>query len=532
MQGIRRTDPARPWLRRLVSGLGLCGAVCTVVFFGCREDVGTQIDRNRAPDTYLTGFPADSTTSTYRIHLFWYGSDIDGRVVGYEWAVTDSAPLAEDTITYRFTTRTDSVFRMQVGSTQQVLAHRFYIRAIDNEGKVDPTPARTFFGSVDLVPPLPVFTLSEGFRNGFPAIPIEASDITVPRDTIDAGYDVRFHWKGVDGDRVVLESGAIDTVGQVVAFEHWLTPVQTAPIRGDLSDSAVTFTNLQSGKYVFNLRAVDDAGFAGLDPVTRPFVWNRDPKTYFLTGFDAAAPGGGAYKVRLTAISPAWPDSLVFFEGDTLPLPSINGVPIAIDVRARIYGVDPDDFLGRGVSGFQFRGGVGAWESADTTENAQRPFASLTQLQTSDVVLQARCSDGYGRRDGSPAETYFTVNRAPVLLDTLQIVDGVPVYQYPRRGQEIRLEEIAAAGWTMRVRVLAFDRDATTNRFAYFFRAGGFIYSDQITPQPGQICEYAFQVRPEWRQPGTYAIGVRIEELGYGVPHRKVDLEIPFRFVN
>jgi hypothetical protein len=530
MLEIRRAGLARPWLRRLVSGLGLCGAVCLIVFYGCREQVGNEIDRNRAPDTYLTGFPPDSTTSTYRIHLFWYGSDYDGRVVGYEYAVTDSSPI-EDTITYKFTTRTDSVFKMQVGSTQQVMAHRFYIRAIDNEGKVDPRPAWTFFGSVDLVPPTPIFTRSEGFRAGAPSIPIGPSNVTVPDDTVDAGYDVRFQWRGVDGDRVVLESGVIDTVGQVVAFEHWLTPSQAAPIRGDVTDTSVVFTNLQSGKYVFNLRAVDDAGFAGLDPTTRPFVWNRDPQTYFTTGFDSTAAGGGAEKVRMTAYSPLWPDSLVFFAGDTLPLPSVNRVPVAIDVRARMYGRDPDDVLGRGVSGFQFRGGVGAWEQADTTEGRARPFARLTQLQTSDMVLQGRCTDGYGRRDGSPAETFFSVNRAPVLLDTLGVVGGTPIFQYPRNGQQIRLQDIAAAGWSMTVRVKAFDRDGTTDHFGYSFRAGGYIYSDQIEPLEGQICEYGFTVRPEWRQPGEYAIGVRLEETGYGLPHRRVDREIHFRFV-
>ena len=124
--------------RRAVSAVSLAAAILAVLLFGCREEVATDIDRNLAPDTYLTGVPAESTTTVYHLHLFWHGSDTDGKVVGYEYAVTDSLPVDEDSLGYVYTTRTDSIFIFQVGENQQVLGHRFYVRAIDNEGKVDP----------------------------------------------------------------------------------------------------------------------------------------------------------------------------------------------------------------------------------------------------------------------------------------------------------------------------------------------------------------------------------------------------------
>ena len=533
MAAIRQAGTSGPVFRRWISGLALGGAVLAVLLYGCREELGPGVDRNRPPDTYLTGFPAESTTSVYRVHLFWYGSDLDGRVVGYEYAVTDSQPNDEDTIQYRFTTRTDSVFLMQVGQTQQVLAHRFYIRALDNQGKVDPEPAWVFFGSVDLVTPVPVFTVSEGFREGVDStLAIDSRNISVPEDTVDAGWDVRFHWKGVDGDQVILESGVVDTVGRVLSFEHWLSPLQAAPIRGDANDTVEVYTNLQSGKYVFNLRAIDDAGFGGLDPTVRTFVWNKDPQTYFENGFDSTAAGGGRWRPHLFARSDAWTDTLEFFDGDTLPLTSAGGAIQQLEVWSPISGRDPDDYLGLGVHRFQFRGGVGFWEAADTTRDEQgRPMAVLDRLGTTDLVVQARCTDGYGRSDGTPAELHFVVNRSPVLLDTLEMVGGVPVYQRPRRGEALRLADLAAANWLLSVRVKAFDPDGTTNTFGYYFRASGFQYGPVVRPPLGRIAEYSLTIPPEWRQPGEYAIGVRVEEWT-DPPRRRADLEIPFRIVN
>jgi hypothetical protein len=532
MEGFRRAFVSGPLFRRRISGLVLGGAVLAVLLFGCREELGSGVDRNRAPDTYLTGFPADSTTSVYRVHLFWYGSDYDGQVVRYEFAVTDSAPNDEDTITYKSTTLTDSVFIFQVGRTQQVLAHRFYIRAIDNEGKVDPEPAWTFFGSADLVTPRVIFTLAEGFlADSDSTIAIGEGNVTVPEDTIDAGMDVRFHWRGVDGDRVVLESGRVDTVGHVLSFEHWLSPLQAAPIQDDIQDTVAVYTSLESGKYIFNLRAVDDAGFGGLDPTTRAFVWNRDPQTYFETGFDSSAAGGGAWRPHLFATSEAWTGAREFFDGDTLPLTAVGGQVKVLSISTRIWGRDPDDNLGTGVRRFQFRGGVGIWESADTTDDPQRPIVSMSRLGTTDLVVQARCTDGYGRNDGTPAEIHFVVNYSPVLLDTLAIEGGQPVYQRPRRNEAIRLADLAAANWQLNGRVRALDPDGTTTRFAYYFRTSGFQYGASIAPGAGQICQYSVVIPAEWRQVGSYAIGVRVEELTDGT-HRRVDLEIPFRIVN
>jgi len=114
---------------------------------GCREQTTAPIDRNLAPETFLSSAPGDSQTSFYRVAVHWAGIDRDGVVVRYEVAVTDSLPREQD-IVWRRTTRSDSLVTFTVEETREVLGHRFYVRAYDNEGKVDPTPRGPSSGRV------------------------------------------------------------------------------------------------------------------------------------------------------------------------------------------------------------------------------------------------------------------------------------------------------------------------------------------------------------------------------------------------
>src|SRR5437870_3182295 len=112
--------------------LGLC--------IGCRNALSPNVDRDRAPETWITAAPQDTLTVREggnvvvpiprsiptRFHLYWAGSDADGAVVGYYWAVVETLPQAPEgtngipplpgprTSQYRFTTRTDSVFSFNV----------------------------------------------------------------------------------------------------------------------------------------------------------------------------------------------------------------------------------------------------------------------------------------------------------------------------------------------------------------------------------------------------------------------------------
>ena len=513
MLGKSRGRTGAVLARRSFSILAVLAGCMVVLLFGCRDELATTLDTNLAPDTYLTGVPAESTATFYRVHLYWYGNDEDGRVVGYEYAVTDSFPADEDTITYHYTTKTDSVFLFPVGASEQILGHRFYIRAIDNAGVQDPEPAWAFFGAIDLIPPLPVFTIAEAYDpDTGESVALTSTHESEPSDTVNAGWDVRFEWTGIDADRMIDANGDTVTVGQILQYEYWLLPIQNTPILVSPEDTVAVYDDLSSGKYKFSLRAVDDAGFMGLDPTVRTFVWNKDPQTYFARALNPATSDSAVYfEVDWTGLEAP----LTFFEGDTIPLvwSRPGGSVRKVNLTMGLRGHDPDDLDGSGVRGFQYRLGVGQWKSdVDTTDN----ILEINRLSTTNSYIQARCTDGQGRRDGSPAGLGVYINRAPNLLQNVA-ADGEPeLLMHPFPDDVIRYDDIAAWGDSILIRVRAADPDSSTNKFHYSFRIEGGCGSALYTNRNDDSVREYRELKMEWPTAcgpsGDFAIGVRIEE--------------------
>jgi hypothetical protein len=152
---------------RFAIELVVAGALALVMILpACRKE-NPPLDRNRPPETSLTSSPAETTGTDYSVHMYWRGTDSDGVVTRYMWFISDTLvtldpaanPDAEgldwnpdariaDYLRGRFTTRTDTVitftgFNALVGS--QVNRQAFHIVAIDDGGKIDPTPARLQF---------------------------------------------------------------------------------------------------------------------------------------------------------------------------------------------------------------------------------------------------------------------------------------------------------------------------------------------------------------------------------------------------
>ena len=162
------------------------GAVlCLFIAFwgaGCRKAVAPVVD-NQAPETFIVGAPQDTITTRddqnvpvrpgiaripVRFHLYWAGSDRDGQVAGYYFAVVETLPLPpEGSIStptlpgpkardYQFTTKTDSIFIFRASEEVSERQHAFFIYAVDNKGRADATPARFVFSSYDRFPPLAI----------------------------------------------------------------------------------------------------------------------------------------------------------------------------------------------------------------------------------------------------------------------------------------------------------------------------------------------------------------------------------------
>ncbi len=416
---------------------------------GCREQSSAPIDRNRAPETVLTGVPGDSTSSFYRLQLFWAGYDIDGAVVGYEWAITDSLP-GED-IVWTYTSRTDSTFVFTVDENREVLGHRFYLRAIDNEAKRDPTPAFTFFTVRNSCVPTTWFTEAVGEGPGGETSPITSTSSLAPSDTIPSGWGVRFAWNGADCDRALTPEGEVIPVGTVQGFDYKMSPIEFDWVRSGPRDTVRTYAaaQLKSGVYEMRVRARDDAGLAGLDPAIRTFVWNLDPRTYF----SRALLPGEADSVEVFTASTTGPDGeyLSYAEGDTLPMTSFG-----VLLRAKVVAIDPDAphlitaREARLVKDAAFWNPLGEDGSFESTIN----FGI-----SGEYLLMARSLDGLERWDGTPDTIRFAVNQAARFVSEWTFA-GISRWQRPLNGATYPLPPRPAPTVdTMRVAFAALDPD-------------------------------------------------------------------------
>jgi hypothetical protein len=232
--------------------------VSLAVAVGCERDDPPAVDRNRPPETYVTQGPPVSpdpenpTPLFYRSHLYWRGEDVDGTVVGFQFAIDDTAgPVA-----WTFTTQTDSVFRFRVAEIGP-REHLFLIRSVDNEGKFDPSPDSLRF-EASSEPPVVRFT--DVYVNG-------VLDPNIANgDTVQVMSDVTVCWTGSDPDGVV---------------EAWETKfnAQRDWTFHERNDTCLTRSDLPADWHTFTVRAIDDAGGKSFNEARFRIRSNFDPKT-------------------------------------------------------------------------------------------------------------------------------------------------------------------------------------------------------------------------------------------------------------
>ncbi len=136
------------------------------LLFGCRAFEPEAIIVNRLPETYIVGSPAETSGAYFHFHVYWYGTDSDGFVERYVWALTDTSiqdiETDDDEEDQRFnpgtnastleigtyTSRTDTVFDFQIGQGANLSYDMtLHMVAMDDRGEFDRTPARLHFFS-------------------------------------------------------------------------------------------------------------------------------------------------------------------------------------------------------------------------------------------------------------------------------------------------------------------------------------------------------------------------------------------------
>jgi hypothetical protein len=159
--------------------LRICLALCALLALaaGCKEDEPVA---NQPPDTkifldtiQLTG---DNRLKS-KVQLHWSGTDEDGYIVGYE--------ISFDKETWDSVGVSDSTFNFDLAEGADSLDQDFYVRAIDNAGQRDPSPAH-------LVVPI---------KNSPPNLTINP-DLT-PADTLPIVLSVGWQASDPEGDNTL-----------------------------------------------------------------------------------------------------------------------------------------------------------------------------------------------------------------------------------------------------------------------------------------------------------------------------------------
>jgi hypothetical protein len=258
-------------LLKLVPFLSL--ALVIALFAGCGKDASTGPKPTpKAPETQLTYAPLEGDTAGYRVRLYWDGFDADGEVMRYRYAIDGDTvnPIAE----WNTTTAKDTILLLKVDPVKEIRGHVFWVAAEDNEGNIDPTPAKRFFSTKTLPPASEILRGPSAFNSLI-------------------GPNFTFEWEGIDpdggetGGRAPVDSfeylllliGAVNdpntppTHPPLPAFDQ---NVYVSLINRSLDDSVaapygdwkwigvrgnkIRIRNASPGEYVFALRAVDLAG--------------------------------------------------------------------------------------------------------------------------------------------------------------------------------------------------------------------------------------------------------------------------------
>jgi hypothetical protein len=169
------------WKKIALVLLALAPALFLTLMNGCSpsEELGGVAVVNALPDTRISGTPPVLEQTKIIVDFFWTGNDPDGTIQGYQWKMSSNGidginvrdtltvdPATGDTLNpWYFTVSTDTTFIVTADSSgfhgdallpedsqRFFQPHTLFVRAVDEDGGVDPSPAMITFTATTLSP--------------------------------------------------------------------------------------------------------------------------------------------------------------------------------------------------------------------------------------------------------------------------------------------------------------------------------------------------------------------------------------------
>ncbi|MBD3423556.1 MAG: hypothetical protein GF417_03835 [Candidatus Latescibacteria bacterium] len=512
---------------------------------GCRREKD-PIDKNRAPETYLSVAPPETLGTNYRYHMYWYGEDKDGVIEQYIFYISDSvrtlypeenrqaeildwnpANRKADYISGRFTSRTDTIITFEGYDEQnELLRNRqaFHIAAVDDGGLIDETPARIqFFATAEGEPLVKYWVrIGDGEYSMYDPASLDTISMFIPLDIKFTGETVNgaitgYRWFYLGNTYPLDESGN-------VVWRIPETPFDTVFVN-DIGQT----DNLPSGDFFFRGVVRDEASaLSGSDEEDLcHLVVNFDPDTRILYGDNFFVVEGQEFPdCTYVDFNDDIPDTLPYgswirisYTGwddprDILQFPPPDSIPIRFKYRLLTTGVSNEGTESVWQTPF-----FPAFDPEDT--NPGKIDSATITVSSKKYDFRVRSYDEQDRYDHTPARVTFYGNFQPT-VDFYQIgkfyitfnqfqlftpLDGDTIYLADpmNKGNWNRAEPNYYSGDTLfpRTRISGFD----TTGLDYFFYLKGRGYDDPRDKVSGEERAVYY-----WR----YSIGKDGDDYAFG----------------
>ncbi|HTV67542.1 MAG TPA: Ig-like domain-containing protein, partial [Rhizobiaceae bacterium] len=409
-----------------------------------------------APDTVITTNTPAITNSTSV--MFDVTSFDDGYVQRLEYRLDDAAYWTH-VGSYEFTSH--------IGGLSEG-THTFAVRAVDNLGEVDPTPA-TFTWTIDTTPPTApvVVTAANGAITNNPMPPIigtgePGATITIYFDGVDCGSTT------ADGSGNWFFTPAVPLTGG----SHTVTARATDAAGNTSADSNTNTFTVDMAEPDTSITMAPPSPMKGLWTATFHFTGNGTGST--IARYEASLDGEpfetvssgplhlsglaeGSHTLKIRAVDAAGntdttPAQYTWIVDSTAPDTTIGSTPATLsnsgNASFTFSGTDFGDNP-RPITSYQHRLDGGAWSSpsGDT-------WAMFSGLSDGEHTFEVRAIDDVANTDVTPASFTWTVDTqvqasfdtpAPVVEDTTgQSVATLTL----DADAEIDITSLAAHGWT------------------------------------------------------------------------------------
>lgn len=160
-------------------------------FYSCRKTTSVE-SPNFPPETMIANVPAEGDTLFPLVKLYWNGGDADGFIAAYEYRYISYHLTKGDSEVFNWV-RTDKTSQtITFSSSDEINLQKFEVRAVDNEGAVDPTPAQKHFYTPRTIPPQ--VTILK---------PMVDDQYFVLEQTTDWWHGIQLIFTGTDADGVI-----------------------------------------------------------------------------------------------------------------------------------------------------------------------------------------------------------------------------------------------------------------------------------------------------------------------------------------